>query len=147
MPVDWGLIDWSAQPGQASINVSPNEDEFIEGKTSLQLETKQDYVTISLTSPPFEVAENEIIQARCYVSKNNTKADSIRIVFHNKSGDAFYYSSTTEIKEINDFWKELISTVLVPKDSVKASLFLNIWGVVGKGKKVLFDNVRIVKRI
>ncbi len=147
MPADWGLVDWSAQSGQPSIYFSPNESEFIEGKKSLQLETKQDYVTISLTSPLFEVAENEIIQARCYVSKNNTKADSIRIAFINKSGDAFYYSSTTEIKEINNSWKELISTVLVPKNAVKASLFLNIWGVAGKGKKVLFDNVRIVKKI
>jgi hypothetical protein len=147
-PVGWHLIDWSKRTDVGSVTITPDMNDYCEGTQSLAMQINQDYVTISLASTDFNVVNNEIVIARCKVKEISTKVESIRIAFINAKGDVIYWSTTTGVRDISAKWKELESSAIAPKGTVKAEIWLNIWaGGLTKGDKILFDDVRIQKRI
>ena len=146
LPLGWTLIDCSSQNGQPSVTLSPNTRQFKEGAKSLAIAVNQGYVTVSLASPAFELSPRNIVSAKCLVGINNTHAESIRIAFINAQGNTFYWSTTTRIQRKDARWKELETKCIAPKGTVKASLWINIWGGgLKKGETILFDNVTVAK--
>ena len=143
IPWGWKLFDFSSKNGQPSLALLENRKEVIEGKSSLEIVTNQNYVTASLASQIFNVKKARIIQASCFIKSEDDIPYSIRIAFFKKNLP-FYWAPTTKIEKETGGWKRLISQVVVPKGAQKAQILINIWGEVKEGESIFVDKVRII---